>query len=235
MNNYYFIFKNIDSRDMGLEIVEMPNIVKPESSIDFIDIPGNNNGFYIDLKTYKPYNISIACTINPFYTDKKSIDNILAWLDGFGDLIVSQESDKIYSAVIINNINLSNVIWLYPQFLITFRVQPLKKSVNYINEELEINSESLVNNPGTVDSEPIITIYGNGEITLTVNEEEFQVVDVDEYITINSEILEVYKDNLNENNKYNNFTFPKLKSGNNILNIYGDYERVKIIPNWRWI
>ena len=127
MQDYYFIFNGINSKDVGIEIVEFPNIIKPERNIQAIDIPGRSNNVHIDEQTYNGYTLSIVCTINPFFKNKQNIDKIISWLDGFGDLVISQEKDKIYSACIKNAIPISSVIWLFPKFLIEFEVQPLIK------------------------------------------------------------------------------------------------------------
>lgn len=37
MQDYYFIFNDISSKDVGIEIVEFPNIIKPERNIQAID------------------------------------------------------------------------------------------------------------------------------------------------------------------------------------------------------
>lgn len=235
MKDYYFIFNGVDSRDMGVDVVAFPEITKPERNIETVNIQGRNNNVYIDYKTYNSYNISIECTINKLSKNKQSIDKIISWLDGFGELITSQERDKIYSACIKDSIGISNVIWVFPKFIVTFEVQPFKKSVNYVNEELEITKQTIINNIGTVESSPVITVYGSGNISLNINEDTFPINNVQDYITINSEYLEVYKDNENQNNKYQNFDFPKFKLGKNIVSFTGDVQKIKIHPNWRWL
>ncbi|WP_250277366.1 distal tail protein Dit [[Clostridium] colinum] len=234
MNDYYFIFNGINSKDMGLEIIQFPEIIKPERNIQTINIPGRSNNLYIDQKTYNNYTLSITCCINTL-KNKKNIDKITSWLNGFGDLIISQEKDKIYNACIKNSISISDVIWLFPKFTIIFEVQPLKKSINFKNEYIEINKKTIINNIGTVESLPVITIYGAGDVNLKINDNTFVIKNIDEYITINSDFLEVYKDNVNQNNKYNNFDFPKLNIGKNIIDFTGNVNKLEIIPNWRWL
>lgn len=234
MNDYYFIFNGINSKDMGLEIIQFPEIIKPERNIQTINIPGRSNNLYIDQKTYNNYTLSITCCINTLKS-KKNIDKITSWLNGFGDLIISQEKDKIYNACIKNSISISDVIWLFPKFTIIFEVQPLKKSINFKNEYIEINKKTIINNIGTVESLPVITIYGAGDVNLKINDNTFVIKNIDEYITINSDFLEVYKDNVNQNNKYNNFDFPKLNIGKNIIDFTGNVNKLEIIPNWRWL
>lgn len=235
MKDYYFIFKGQKTTDFGIEISKFPDIIKPERNMQVVSIPGRNNNLYIDENTYNSYSLNFECVINPFAKNKQHIDKIISWLNGFGDLIISTEKDKIYNAVIRNSIPFSDTIGVFPKFPIIFEVQPLKKSVNFRNEIVEITKKTIINNTGTVDSDPTITIFGSGNVTLKVNEEEFSIKDINQYITINSEFLEVYKDKENQNNKYNNFDFPKFKQGQNIVDFIGNVEKIIIEPNWRWL
>lgn len=235
MKDYYFIFKGKKSSDFGIEIAQFPDIIKPERNIQSISIQGRNNNLHIDENTYNSYSLNFECIINPFARNTQKIEEIIKWLDGFGDLILSTERDKIYNAVIKNNIPFNDTIGVFPKFPVIFDVQPLKKSVNFSNEILEINKKTIINNIGTVESEPIITIVGNGNITLKINNDNFLIKNVEQKITINSELLEVYKDNINQNNKYNNFTFPKFKIKDNTIDFTGNVEKITIIPNWRWL
>ena len=233
--DYYFIFNGKNSKDMGIEIVEFPPITKAQRNIQSVSIPGKSNNLNYDSYTYNPYTFSVACCINSFKKNKQTIDNIAAWLDGFGELILSQEPDKIYDVVIKNSIDFKDVIWLFPQFVIQFEVQPFKKSVNFASEIMEINKKTIINNIGTVPSLPQISIYGTGDITLKINNIPYFIKGIEDYITIDSEFLEVYKDDLNQNNKYNNFDFPFFGIGKNEIDFIGDIEKIIIKPNWRWI
>ncbi|MDE6357311.1 MAG: phage tail family protein [Eubacteriales bacterium] len=235
MQYYYFIFKGQKSTDFGIEISKLPDIIKPERNIQTVTIPGRNNSLYIDENTYNSYSLNFECVINPFAKNKQNIDSIIEWLNGFGELIISTEKDKIYNAVIKNSIPFSDTIGLFPKFPIIFEVQPLKKSVNFRNETMEITKKTIINNIGTVDSLPTITIFGSGDITLKINDEEFLIKSINQYITIDSEFLEVYKNEENQNNKYNNFDFPKFKQGKNTIDFVGNVNKIIVTPNWRWI
>ena len=235
MDDVYFIFNGINSLNMGVEISAFPPITKPERKVQTLDIPGRSGTLHIDDGTYSSYTLEIECIVDPFSKNKQKIDKILNWLDGKGDLIISTEPDKVYTAYVIQSIPLTNVIGVFPQFLVTFEVQPLKKSVNFRNEIVKITKKTMINNVGTVDSTPTITIYGSGNVILKINDEEFSIRNVDQYITINSELLEVYKDDINQNNKYNNFDFPKFKIGENTIGFKGNVQKIVIVPNWRWL
>lgn len=96
----YFIFKNKSSKDMGIFIDKIPFITKPSKNVEKIEVAGRNGFLTQDYNTYKSTTKSVECTI----LNLKNIDNICSWLNGSGDLIFSNEDDKIYKATIINQI-----------------------------------------------------------------------------------------------------------------------------------
>lgn len=231
----FFKFKNKKSTDFGIDIVQLPDRIKPEKVVETIEIPGRSGTLHIENDMYKSYTISIPCYINSFSRKLQNIDNIISWLDGSGELIISQESDKIYDATIINSIPFSQVLGVFPEFLINFEVQPFKKKINYKNDKIILTKPTTLVNNTNVFSLPKITIFGNGRVTFKINDDDFVISNVDSYVTIDSYFQEVYKNNENKNNTYNSFIFPKFKIGQNVFSFLGDIEKIEIEPNWRYI
>ena len=101
---------------------------------------------------------------------------------------------------------------------------------------MESFSEStvLLENPGTVHSEPIITVYGSGEITLMVGQFIVELADFEGSITINSELQEAYS-RITSMNSSMSGGFPLLVPGNNAISWTGDVTRIEIEPNWRYL
>lgn len=231
----YFIFKGINSLDMGINISSFPQLIKPKRQFQQLQIPGRSGSLYLDNNTYESYSINIGCVISPFNENKKDLQEIMQWLSGTGDLILSYDRDKIYNAYIFDGIAISDVIYNFPNFMVSFIVEPLKKHINYKNDIIEIIEPTTIYNKGMVASYPIITIYGNGNVSLTVNEQIFNIQNINEFITINSEIMEVYKNSENQNNKYNNFSFPIFTEQKNTVSFSGDITKIIIDPNFRWV
>lgn len=227
----WFKFKGKDSRDFGVLIYGAPQRTKPERRVERITIPGRNGELTQDEDTYEPYTISMQCSTR----GSDRLDEIVAWLNGAGNLILSTEPDKVYQASIYNKIAISDVIYLYNSFLIQFRVHPFKYSVNAYGDTLELTTATKVRNSGSIYSEPIITVYGSGDITLTINEKDFPLYSVNESITIDSEMMEVFKGNTNQNSKYGAVEFPRLEVGENEISWTGNVEKVEIYPKWRWL
>ncbi len=227
----YFIFKNQSSKDFGLLIYEMPNRIKAERKQTEITIAGRSGYFTEDEnETYKPYDLSFSCSTRLC----KRLDEIVAWLDGSGDLIVSTEKDKVYRAKVSGSIKISDVIYLYQKILITFRVQPFKYSRNAISDTLTLTAPATIYNRGTIYSTPIITIYGTGDMDFTINGTSFGLTDVVDSITVNCEIEEVYKDGVGCNLQYIGSAFPRLAVGGNAITWTGNVTKVVVEPQWRW-
>ena len=82
-----------------------------------------------------------------------------------------------------------------------------------------------------MDSEPYMKIYGNGDATLTINDKTIKFNDIDRYIEIDTELMNCFKDNINQNNRMIG-EFPVLKSGENSVTWSGDITKIEIEPRW---
>jgi len=224
----FFIFKNIDSRDMGVIVNKLPSITKPEKQIEKIEIEGRDGFLTVDHGGYQGTVKTVECTL-----DNGDINQICAWLDGSGEVIFSNEDDKVYKAVIINQISLDKIIPILHTFLIQFECQPHKYSVN--NDVITLNSTpATINNLNSALSKPIIKVYGTGAIELTVNSNVIHLTNIVDYVTIDSEMVDCYKDSQLMNNNMLG-EFPILEIGTNSISWIGTVTKIEIIPNWRWI
>ncbi len=227
----WFIFKGQDSRDYGILLSSVPEKVRAERRVDYVTIPGRSGELTVDEGAYKPYVLSLECGTRG--SDK--LDEIVTWLNGAGDLILSTEPEKRLQASIYNKISIADMIYLYNSFLLQFRVQPFKYSANPAADRLTLTAPTSLRNGGTVYSEPLIEIYGSGDITLTINGAAFPLYGVEGSITIDSERMEVYKGSVSQNSKFGGAEFPRFAVGQNALGWAGEVQHVKIEPRWRWL
>ena len=89
-------------------------------------------------------------------------------------------------------------------------------------------------NIGTFESEPIITIFGTGNITLYVNNQNISLKEITDKIVIDSEMKNAYRDTASLNNKMSG-NFPILSLGENEISWTGNVTKLEIQPNWRYI
>lgn len=226
----YFIYNGIDSRMMDIIVTAMPPTVRAAKRLESITVPGRDGSLHETDGAYDNYTKTIECAIK----DRKKLDDIAAWLTGSGEIIFSSEPDKVYRVTISNTISIAQMMRTFQKFQVSFDTYPFKYSVNRFDEALELEKPAVILGKGTVYSQPVITVYGSGTVTLTINGADYPLSNVDGYVTINSEIEECYKGNLNRNNIFSADEFPRLDPGDNSISWTGNVEKIEIQPNWRW-
>jgi len=227
MEEAYFIFNNILSLDY-LTISKLPSIVRAQKNIIKTEIDGRDGFLTQDLGNYK----GTIKTCEAWIKDLSYIDYISSWLTGSSDVIFSNEPDKIYKATIINQISFDLVARDFHTFLIQFDCQSHKYSIN--NPIITLTSAGTIYNATGTNSKPIIKLYGTGSITITINGDIINLTNVVNYVTIDSDLMDCYKDS-QLMNQYMIGDFPLLIEGNNTISYTGNVSKIEVTPNWRYL
>ena len=230
----YINFKGVDSRTIqGLLITELPPISKPQMRTTITEIEGKD-GDIVDEIGYGAYDKTISIGL----TRNFNINQIIKYFSGSGDLIMSNEDDKVYKASIYSQVNYDKLL-RFRTANVKFHVQPFKYKLNETAVDEEItNQESVeVSNQGLEKSKPIITVYGEGIITIAINGYDVFTVDLGEdegYVVIDSLEEEAYKGTTLKNRLMTG-SFPLLDVGTNTITWTGDLSRIIIEPKSRWL
>ena len=95
------IWKGIPSTDIqGLIICELPPITKPEMRTRETEIDGKD-GSIIEELGYSSYTKSMKIGLHSIY----NIDKVIKYFTGEGDIIFSNEPDRVYRAKITDKID----------------------------------------------------------------------------------------------------------------------------------
>ena len=86
----------------------------------------------------------------------------------------------------------------------------------------------------SVYSEPVITVYGSGEITLMVGMTIVELDGITDSITLDSPLMEAYKDMTSMNGCMSG-DFPTLLPGQNAISWTGNVTKIVVQPNWRYL
>ena len=116
-------------------------------------------------------------------------------------------------------------------FAVNFRCYPLF----YDDAAADITvttSGTIITNPGSVYSEPILTVTGSGNITLMVGMAIVELENISGSIVIDSVLQEAYQGTTLMNDHMNG-EFPVLKPGANAISWTGTVTKVVVRPNWR--
>lgn len=233
MFSFNFRGKNSFS-DYGVYISKRLSIPSPKRRITNVVIPGKSSSLRFDENTYEDITIAVECSIKDEVLPDR-IDEIKEWLLAYGesDLIFSNQNNKKYIAQVVNAIDFTQVLKYISKFVIVFNCRPFKYEAE--SNTIEMTAQGSVKNPGSIYSEPIIKIFGSGDIILTINSEEIKLKEVTDHIILDTVQQNCYNEIIDNLNNKMSGEFPKFKIGENNIAWTGAVSKVEVIPNWRWL
>lgn len=228
----YIIWKGVNSNTIpGLLIQELPSISKPPMRYSVMEVDGRD-GDIVDELGYGSYDKTLLLGLKA----NADINQVIKYFSGQGDLILSNESDKYYKAKILEKIDYERLI-RYKVATVIFHVEPFKYKVSETVTDLTIdNEESLtVTNSGLENSKPLITLYGSGDVTFTLDGVDIFTIDIDDdYVVIDSDEQNAYKGSTLKNRNMIG-DFPILNPGANVITWTGTLTRIVVDPKSRWL
>lgn len=225
----FFIWANINSLRYGF-LEQTPFPVANAMNFSTQCVPFRSTPIFLKENIRQTITISASLGL----TNRKVYDEIYSWLfnnNELSNLIFSTDLDKCYRAL-CKSVTPSYKNYSISSLNINFECFPYRYDVH--NAPITINSPSstLVVN-GNYYSEPCIKIYGNGNGTITINNIAISVY-VDGYLTLDSERLLAYKDNIVCLNRMAG-NFPLLQVGENSISFDGGITSLEITKNERWL
>lgn len=227
-------WKGINSDTItGLIISELPPISKPKMKTAITKIDGRD-GDIIEELGYESYTKSIKVGLSKNY----DIDGVIKYFTGSGDLIMSNEPDKVYKCQIIEKVDYNKLL-RFKTATVKFYTQPFKYKKDEPKAILNIDGETsmTVDNIGLEKSKPIIKLTGSGTVAIQLNG-----TTVFNYIFPENE-TEVIIDSIQEEAYLNGFyknrnmtgEFPILEVGENTISWSGNLTKIEIEPKSRWL
>lgn len=114
---------------------------------------------------------------------------------------------------------------------ITFTCKAYKRAI-VGDKTITLRNETTIFNTEGFTSYPYMKIYASGTVSLAINNRMYVFEDINEYIEIDSELMNCYKGDKLQNNKMKSKIFPKLISGKNNISWIGNVNRIEIKPRW---
>lgn len=186
----YFIFNGIDSRQFGLTSkLALPPV--PERTLKTAEIPGR----YEPLNRLDIMRKNMQITLTISMPDVSKIGEVNAWLQGKGDLILSDDLTKKYHAYVNMSIMPERLSRRFGSIPIVFTVEPFRYGVTntFVSTPMGMNDDNLTGtmtiiNNGTIESEPLLYFSVAGKLRVTVNGSSEPLV-----ITTPGEYTNIYK------------------------------------------
>nr|DAJ54107.1 MAG TPA: distal tail protein [Caudoviricetes sp.] len=229
----FFVYDGKNSQDLGLLISGEKIYNSPSRDVTTVSIPGRSGDLIIDNGRYN--NIEISYTVSFRKDVPEKTRALKAWLlskVGYRRLEDTYQPEYFRLAAISNATEFEISINRYGTAELIFNCNPFLFSKGGEQTVLIPASGGRIYNPEYFVSQPIITVYGNGDGVLSVNNINYNISAIDGYVTINSDVGLVYKGLENKNSTVNFIEFPTLQVGENIIDWTGGITKVEIIPRW---
>lgn len=236
----YFTYNGRSSADLGLHIEKEDVFSAPEYDAEFISIPGRSGDIINPNRRFA--NIKVTYTV---FLARKNIAALAAvlrdikgWLysepDRYHEITDSYDAEYFRYGVISGNLDIEEQLNKVGSFTVTFICKPYKYSFAGQQTVSADASELTITNPTAFESKPYIKLYGSGTVVLMIQTQGrgMMISDLDEYIEIDSELMNCFKDTILKNDKVKGAEFPVLKPGTNTISCVGAVTRIEVIPRW---
>ena len=229
----WFSWNNKRCTDFGIHVSEQPPLTIPSERVTYTNVPGRP-GSLTTLEGDAVYD-DLVLTATCWLEGPTQIPAIAGWLKGSGTVTFANRPGGYYKARVANQISFERILRgnQHRSFAVNFRCKPFWYQADVADITLT-TSTTFVNNPGNVYAEPIITVYGSGDITLMVGTTIVQLENINGSITLDSTLMEAYKGAASLNSSMSG-EFPLLQPGANAVSWSGNVTSVVVMPNWRFL
>ncbi|WP_283714703.1 distal tail protein Dit [Clostridium perfringens] len=217
-------------QDIGVSIVRRSPAILANKNINVINRVGADGDLYEDLGGRKDIIIPVECNFvadNP----KTIFRRVKHWLNNIEDnkLIFTDDPGWFYKVVNVEIGQMEVKFKRKGEFTINFTCRGWQYSLDG-DEFLEIENNTMLYNEYDL-AKPLLYVEGNGEITITINNNKFKVM-VKDYLYIDSELEIAYREKTDCLN-IDDGDYPVLTYGENNISFTGNVNKVEIKPRWR--
>lgn len=238
----YFTYNGRSSADFGLHIEKKDVFSAPEYDAEFISIPGRSGDIINPNRRFS--NIKVTYTVFLARKNAAALASVLrdikGWLysepDRYHEITDSYDAEYFRYGVISGNLDIEEQLNKVGSFTVTFNCKPYKYS--FAGQQMvSVDSTSIsVTNPTAFESRPYIKLYGSEAVTLNISSgsstTSWTISAINEYIEIDSELMNCYKGIVLKNDTVMGDGFPMLKPGTNTISCVGAVTRIEAIPRW---
>ena len=240
MSDMSFTWRGVSSDEHGVVVRSLPPIYAPQVRDEAIPIAGRHGALHLQDGAYDEQLMMIEGYL-PYEQggEVSDIETIKAWLQGYGDLTLSDRPERRYKARIVDAITFTAWVAGFRDrlFSVSFWADPL--AYEAVPQTLTFRRDGPLNNPGTAPADPTIVVYGAGRVTLTVGARSVTLDGLAGPVTIDcgakTARLGVGGEGAHTAITLDDQDWPVLGLGETWVSWTGGATEVRITPNWRWI
>ena len=227
------IFNNKSSADCRIQVAHPPGYAYPERDYTVTHIPGRNGDIIQDNGCYKnverTYEVSFDAPNEDFATYANAVSAWLHSTTGYARLEDSYEPNYYRMATYQESNIFENLYNQAGTATIVFECKP-QRFLKTGDNTIAIQNSLTIMNPTGFEAYPLFKVTGTSGV-LTVNGNSITFASIDDFVMLDCELQDAYKENINKNSTISG-TFPVLKPGSNAISWTGGISSVTMKPRW---
>lgn len=220
-------FNHVSNLDLNLFLENYPSLPISNEEFEEVRVEGRNGSLYINKGTYIDKRIPFTFTI---LSENLDIDfiRVYDWLSEMEDnKLVWGKLDRCYRVKKVIFSNLEKQFRSIGEFTVEFVCEPFSEDLQATTYEITSNNFSF-NYVGNAPSEPLIKLYGSGNIQLTINGETMAISNITNYIEIDSKLLQVRNSDGTSKDNDTQGDFPLFGKGINTISYIGTVTKIVV-------
>lgn len=232
-NTHWIEFRGQHSSTLGVQIVAPPIRPHPARRGKFVDVPGRDGSLWLDDQAYERVQIKVPMRARNT-GDLTAID---LWLTGAGDLRLSSNDQYVCRARAVSKHDYTRFLpgTGFVNFEMVFDCDPFLYQAN--PQATPLYEPFTLANPGALPAEPLLRVYGRGNVVLAVGDVSITLTDLSGAVAIDCDAKLAYTVGASTPVAItlNDERWPVLGLGGTRISWSGQVEKVIVEPNWRWL
>lgn len=232
-----FIFNSLKSTDFNMYINAEYEIASSVPDYQTVEVPGRDGDLIIPNDRYKSFVQELPIIYLGKYKEVVQKINqarqIMLADSNWHDFLFSFDSDYIYRAAYLSSFPIKKTSTSITQTL-QFNMMPYKYLISG-NNLIELHDGVQLKKEGTLDAKPLITVVGNGDISIAIGNSKLNLKGIDGGLIMDSEAqtcTDLTGTRTQFDKMYGNFIQVLGASKNKDVSITGDVQKVEMIPRW---
>lgn len=220
-------FNRDRSLNLNLFLENYPSIPIANEEYEEVQVEGRSGNLIINKGTYPDKKIPFTFTIlSPRI--EINFEKVYEWLTEIEDnRLIFGRSDRCYKVKKVIFGNIQKEFRSIGEFDITFLCEPFTQDLE--RTVLELTSSGFkINYTGNAPGDTLIKVYGTGNIQLTINGETIQINNVNNYVEIDSDLLQVRNQDKTSKDNDTSGDFILLEKGINTISYTGNVTKIVI-------
>lgn len=231
---HYFIFKGVNSRDMGVQVESYPPIMRAPKRVKQVNVPGRAGALILSEgdAVYDAYTRRMKIAIR----NDDTLDDVLAWLSGEGPFVSGNEPERVYQVAMQQAFTADKLYHGVYHGELQMLTQPFKGIFPEL--ALSIAATRTLHNPGSVPSLPMVVCTGSGSRSITIEDVTFQIAsNAPATVTIDCEACMITGGGRSLEDCVTMLAgeFPSFPVGECSICREGTFTSVQLMPRWRWL